>query len=668
MELDGDGRVGRDREGDQVHLDYLYVLTCADVNNTFQPDYSEPNEGRLIRINGVSYNSVSSTITDATGTADIFIPSSYPPTPSVFDVIGILKQFKAGTPAPGPPYTADYEMSPRFPEDIIGHPGPVITVAPQEDSVAATAVRIGWQTDVFSSSMVLFGTTELYTDTVIVADSVKNHSVWLTGLQPATVYHYAVGSADANGTSIVKDFLMSSASPPQTTGEIRVYFNRSIDASVSSGETANGNANFTSLFIDRVNAARHSIDAALYNLSGSVGASIASALVAAHDRGVLVRIIGEADNLNAPFGTLMDAGIPVITDVYDVSTAGTELMHNKFAVFDYRGGAPESVWVWTGSWNPTDPGTNNDRQNVIALQDVALAGAYTLEFQEMWGSDTQFPNASTTRFGARKLNDTPHLFNIAGTRVQSFFSPSDRTTIQIGRAFSRAQSTICAAIYTFTRKELADSLIAQKIRGRKVRVVLDNGTDTGTQYTALQNAGVDVNLKGFSGGLLHHKYAIIDATGPGAGPAWVVTGSHNWSSSAENSNDENTLIIQSARVANLYLQEFAARYADAHGSDPITLAVQEVPGDVPQEFRLTQNYPNPFNPTTRIGLDVASAGPVTLKVYDLLGREIATLVDETLAPGRYAVAFDAGGLATGVYVYRVVAPGFTDVRKMMVLR
>jgi phosphatidylserine/phosphatidylglycerophosphate/cardiolipin synthase-like enzyme len=422
-----------------------------------------------------------------------------------------------------------------------------------------------------------------------------------------------------------------------------------------------------SLFIQRVNAARHSIDVALYNLSGTVGATIASALVGAKERGVAVRVIGEADNNNAPFGTLSANGIPVITDEFDISTGGTELMHNKFAVFDYRGGAPESVWVWTGSWNPSDPGTNNDRQNAVEIQDVALAGAYTLEFQEMWGSATQSPNSSQTRFGARKFNDTPHLFNVNGTRVEAYFSPSDRTTYQIGRTLGRARSSVSVAMYTFTRRELADTLINQKNRGRKVRIVVDNGTDSGTQYSYLLGAGVDVLLKSFTGGLLHHKYAIIDGTGSD-GNQWVITGSHNWSSSAENSNDENTLIIRSPRVANLYLQEFAQRYLDANGADPVVLAVEELPGTAPKEFRLAQNFPNPFNPSTRIGFDVATAGPVTLTVYDLLGREVAVLLDEPLAPGRYALAWDAGKLSTGVYLYAITAPGFRDVKKMMVLK
>jgi len=82
-------------------------------------------------------------------------------------------------------------------------------------------------------------------------------------------------------------------------------------------------------------------------------------------------------------------------------------------VIDYRGGTADSVWITTGSWNPTDPGTNDDRQNLVVIQDVALAGAYTLEFEEMWGSNTDIANSQNSRFGSRKLNNTPHNFVMA---------------------------------------------------------------------------------------------------------------------------------------------------------------------------------------------------------------------------------------------------------------
>ena len=93
-----------------------------------------------------------------------------------------------------------------------------------------------------------------------------------------------------------------------------------------------------------------------------------------------------------PWTTLTSNGIPYINDAYGIND-GSGLHHNKFFIIDYRGGAPDSVWVIMGSWNPTDPGTNDDRQNLVLIQDVALAGAYTVEFQEEWGSNTDTPNS-----------------------------------------------------------------------------------------------------------------------------------------------------------------------------------------------------------------------------------------------------------------------------------
>ncbi|MBI4547713.1 MAG: lamin tail domain-containing protein [Ignavibacteriae bacterium] len=643
------------------------IMTCADVNATFQPDYSEPNEGRLIRINGVSYNSVTSTITDASGTTNIFIPSSFPPTPSVFDVIGILKQFKPGT-SPPPPYTQDYEIQPRFPADIIGHPGPVITQSPFEDEIQASSVRINWATDVASSSVVYYGPTTAYRDSGIDLTPTTSHSVLLTGLSPATFYYYAVGSGDSNGTTVIGDFLMSTASPPGTTGQINVYFNRSVDTSVSSGERALSNQDLTSRLVERINNARRSIDACLYSLSSTPGNEVANALVSAKNRGVRVRVICENENSSsAAFSTITSNGIPLITDLFDTFNGGVGLQHNKFVVIDAYGGAPESVWVWTGSWNPTGQGTFDDRQNAIEIQDVALAKAYTAEFEEMWGSSTSTPNSSTTRFGAHKTNNTPHRFNVNGVPIESYFSPSDRTTSQIGKTLSRAQLSVGMAMLIFTRRDLADSLIAVKNRGKKVRVVMDTNTGTGNQYSYLQSSGIDAHLKGFSDGLLHHKYAIVDATQSG-GTQWVITGSHNWTTSAENANDENILIIQDNRIANLYLQEFAARYVEAGGSDPIVLGVREIGVGVPNEYSLSQNYPNPFNPSTNVRFEVAGVGFVSLKVYDVLGREVATLVHEELKPGTYEVTWDASQFASGVYFYQIRAGNFTAFKKALLLR
>jgi hypothetical protein len=96
--------------------------------------------------------------------------------------------------------------------------------------------------------------------------------------------------------------------------------------------------------------------------------------------------------------------------------------------------------------------------------------------------------------------------------------------------------------------------------------------------------------------------------------------------------------------------------------------VEEPVGAAPAEFALEQNYPNPFNPSTSIGFRVPEEGWVTLSVFDVLGREVAVLVSEPKAPGSYAVDFDARGLASGLYVYRLTAGSFAQTRKMLLLR
>jgi hypothetical protein len=107
-------------------------------------------------------------------------------------------------------------------------------------------------------------------------------------------------------------------------------------------------------------------------------------------------------------------------------------------------------------------------------------------------------------------------------------------------------------------------------------------------------------------------------------------------------------------------------------TDPIIVrvGVMSVKEEMPLLFLLEQNYPNPFNPTTIINyqLPIGNSQLITLKVFDLLGREVATLVDEVQGSGFKSVEFDASGLASGVYFYRLSAGGFVATKKLMVIR
>lgn len=90
--------------------------------------------------------------------------------------------------------------------------------------------------------------------------------------------------------------------------------------------------------------------------------------------------------------------------------------------------------------------------------------------------------------------------------------------------------------------------------------------------------------------------------------------------------------------------------------------------EIPEKFNLSQNYPNPFNPVTNINFSLPKSGFVSLKVYDVMGREVAALVNKDMNAGSYKVDFDASRLSTGVYFYRLSAGEFTDTKKLMLIK
>jgi hypothetical protein len=107
------------------------------------------------------------------------------------------------------------------------------------------------------------------------------------------------------------------------------------------------------------------------------------------------------------------------------------------------------------------------------------------------------------------------------------------------------------------------------------------------------------------------------------------------------------------------------------------VGIQNINSEIPKEYKLMQNYPNPFNPSTVISFSVPDGFPigavgndknVVLKVYDILGKEIATLVNEPLQPGTYEATFDGSNLMSGVYFYRLQSGEFTDTKRMLMIK
>jgi phosphatidylserine/phosphatidylglycerophosphate/cardiolipin synthase-like enzyme len=655
------------------------ALTISEIISQPQNGF-EPYECRLVRINNItSIGNITGQPTTPWTVENGKSGSNYKIIvgANALDIRIIAKTNLANTIAPNPPfdvvgvlgqYLFYYQILPRSIEDIIAEGlGPHITIAPPyESNITSTGITLNWTTDILGNSIVIYGTTTAYGDTVRDMNLVTQHNITLNGLKPATVYQVKLASASESGITYTPNYITSTSSQ-SSTGTINVYFNQSVDTLVSRGEKAQ-TLNIYQKLVNRINAATYSVDAALYSLSGSVGTAVASALVNAKNRIGRVRVIGEKDNSNtSPWRSLSNNGVPLIFDDYDAINIGAGYMHNKFVVIDNQDTTSDTDdWLWTGSWNATESGNNNDAQNIIEIQDKSLANAYTIEFNEMWGSNTQTPNAANSRFGAHKLNNTPHYFVVNGTPIELYFSPSDGTTGKIIKTLYKATESIDFALLTFTRNDIANVLTTIYRSGIKVRGVIDNRTDSGSEYDTLFARGIDIHLKANLSGLLHHKYAVIDANGNDANK-YLITGSHNWSSSAENSNNENTLIIQSSRLVNLYLQEFSVRYKDAGGTD-VLVNVEQVGTSVPKNYELTQNYPNPFNPTTSFKFYIPHFSVVNIKIFDLLGREIATLVNESKPAGVYKVNWNASNTVSGVYFYRLQAGSIMLVKKLMLLK
>ena len=348
-------------------------------------------------------------------------------------------------------------------------------------------------------------------------------------------------------------------------------------------------------------------------------------------------------------------------------------MHNKFFIFDARDTSSYSDdWLWTGSANITNAQFYQDAQNVLFIQDESLCKIFTREFEEMWGSHSNYNNPSLAKFGSSKSDNTPHITYVNGKKFEIYFSPSEDVSVKLENLIlNETNKSINFCIFAFTRFNIANRMKTKyNPPNVMVRGVFDQQNANENLYLEMKGIGgsypwnppARVHLETFSG-LLHHKYMTIDPELPSSNPV-VATGSYNYSNAANFGNDEAIMFIYDSLIANLYFQEFSKRISDAGG----TIGVENISAEIPEGFGLKQNYPNPFNPVTRIEFSVPVSNIVTLIVYDGLGREIKRLVNQNLTAGFYGIDFSAGNLTSGVYYYKLSAGNYSDVKKMIILK
>jgi phosphatidylserine/phosphatidylglycerophosphate/cardiolipin synthase-like enzyme len=539
------------------------------------------------------------------------------------------------------------------------------------DSITQTGVTLYWKTDTPSDSRIKWMIADSNYQSLVFTDSIynstveTNHIVKINKLQPATIYKYNVISQNEAGTVLDSGYFVTQSA---STGKVEVYFNNSVDITVSTGENANGKQNFENLFLNRINSANHSIDITLWGFVYYT--SISQALINAKNRGVKIRFIYNHTANTPEIDSLIAHGIPVLKRNFDT----TYSMHDKFWIFDYRNNTKANdKYLWTGSTNISHPQFQSSKNNIIVIQDESLCAVYTREFEEMWGSHTDLPDASKARFGSQKVDNVPHILNVAGTRMEVYFAPSDGVSAFLSNLIlTKTTNSLFFCMLKFELPAVEDALFTIFNNGKQIKGVFDlsNSTLPNSAYPRMKGLAVpntwnpraDVFVDTVSG-LIHHKYLIIDANTT-IGNKITSTGSFNWEVPADIGNDENSLTIFDARVTNLYYQEFHQRYRES-GGEFIKTGIQNLSSKAASEFSLSQNYPNPFNQITKLKFDIPMLCDVNITVYDIMGNKVQTLINETLKAGIYELSFDGYLLTSGTYFYKIFAGSYSETKSMI---
>jgi phosphatidylserine/phosphatidylglycerophosphate/cardiolipin synthase-like enzyme len=528
-----------------------------------------------------------------------------------------------GTPIPNGPvnltgplgaYQGTYQLLPRDQDDLVVFSSIQFTSVPLVSQLSTTGFTLGWTTDVEGSTEAWVGLSPDLELAPIKVDGVRSqHQIEITGRSPAELLYiqpFSVHEGDTARAAMQVVIMVS-----ESAGTFRALFNRGVDPSVSLGlmEAEYLPDGLDEELISYLDGASESIEIAMYNLNNSGISDISAALNRAHGRGVVVRAVYDGDvnalgmqSLNPSIGKL--ASPPSDYPLYGI-------MHNKFVVIDALSADPMKPIVWTGSTNLTQNQINIDPNNVVVIQDQSLAKAYQLEFNEMFGSSGPQPDPAKARFGPDKKDNTPHEFLIGGKRVECYFSPSDGTHHQILQAIESADYSIRVATMLITKQDIGNALAGFKGSGGEVQVLIHDYDQYGEAVLDVLKAslGSEVRLNG-EPGIMHHKYMMVDGASADSDPL-LLTGSHNWSASAQLRNDENTLIIHDQGVANAFYQEFVRRF---EAGEIVTSVGKEKadPGD--QRIRI---YPNPASEWICLEPD-AGLLIKDVAIFDLAGREI----------------------------------------------
>lgn len=292
-----------------------------------------------------------------------------------------------------------------------------------------------------------------------------------------------------------------------------------------------------------IDAATTSVDVTSFDLNLP---SLMNALINAQKRGVKVRVVYDSENGNNDLNndltnnkaydaikTLSAAKIPLAD-----GGRSNGLMHNKMVIIDGK-------LLFMGSWNLSYNDTYRNNNNLLRITDPKIIANYQAKFNESFVKKL---------FGAKAEVKVPYpTMAIDGVKVENYFSPEDEVMAKLVTLVGSAKKSIHFIAFTYTHADLSSAMIARAKAGVQVAGVIENRGASQGALVPLFCAKLPVKTDG-NKYTMHHKVIIIDGE-------IVITGSYNFTKSADDSNDDNVLIIHSPAVAALYEQEYQKLYA-----------------------------------------------------------------------------------------------------------
>ncbi|MBN2406530.1 MAG: hypothetical protein JXJ19_02425 [Elusimicrobia bacterium] len=356
-------------------------------------------------------------------------------------------------------------------------------------------------------------------------------------------------------------------------------------------------------------------------------------------------------------------------DITNVITDGTDdspLMHNKFAVVINR--KKDTGRVWAGSYNPTYNGTFVNNNNAVWIESYRLADVYADEFEYMY-------NGGAGKFSTHKSTspNTAETVEVGGSDIDVYFAPypdkaATNTSMVLEDLFDEATDSIYFCMFTFSSSEtrLIEALVDAHDRGIDVRGVVE-ATQSSDVQSELREEGLDVSLDS-NDGVLHHKFCVIDY---GTSHQKVITGSYNWTLAAQNTNDENFLVIRSKDAVERFWKEFQ-RNKEAAGR-----FYEETDAPAVSDVLV---YPSPAKNADEVTIGFTlsmSVTEVVIKAYTLSGDRVMKTEPE-FYPGTYNERrwdlknSNGSELAPGLYIVKVEGKtgdgSFFDTEKFVIIK